>query len=62
MNTNELRRHLAKLGATFIEGSSHTKVTLNGRKSVIPRHGAKDLKTGTLRAILKQLGLKEGDL
>jgi mRNA interferase HicA len=43
------------------EGASHTKVRLNGRRSTVPRH-ATDLKTGTLRGILKQLGLADTDL
>jgi predicted RNA binding protein YcfA (HicA-like mRNA interferase family) len=43
------------------EGGSHTKVTLNGRRTTIGRHAA-DLKTGTFRGVLKQLGLTETDL
>lgn len=43
------------------EGGSHTKVRFNGRRSTVPRHAA-DLKTGTFRGILKQLGLTEADL
>jgi hypothetical protein len=42
-------------------GGNHTKVTLNGRRTVIGRHPA-DLKTGTLRGILGQLDLKPSDL
>jgi mRNA interferase HicA len=36
---------------------SHIKVFLNGRQSVLPMH-ATELKTGTVEAIKKQLGLK----
>jgi predicted RNA binding protein YcfA (HicA-like mRNA interferase family) len=43
------------------EGGGHTKVRLNGRRSTVPRHTA-DLKTGTFRGILKQLGLTDEDL
>jgi hypothetical protein len=43
------------------EGGRHTKVTLNNRRSVIGRHSA-NLKTGTLRAILGQLGLRPEDV
>jgi mRNA interferase HicA len=43
------------------EGAGHTKVRCNGRRTTVPRHAA-DLKTGTLRAILKQLGLTGHDL
>ena len=43
------------------EGGGHTKVRFNGRRTVVPRH-ATDLKPGTFRAILKQLGVAERDL
>jgi mRNA interferase HicA len=58
MNSAEFKRWLAKQGATFSPGKgSHLKVTLNGRHSVLPMHSA-ELKTGTVEAIKKQLGLK----
>jgi mRNA interferase HicA len=44
-----------------IEGGGHTKLRLNGRRTTIPRHTA-DMKTGTYRGILKQLGLTEDDV
>jgi predicted RNA binding protein YcfA (HicA-like mRNA interferase family) len=37
-------------------------VRLGDRRPVIPRHGRKEIAAGTLRAILRQLGLEEGDL
>jgi predicted RNA binding protein YcfA (HicA-like mRNA interferase family) len=43
------------------EGGGHTKVWFNGRRTTVPRHTA-DLKTGTFRAILKQLDVTEADL
>jgi predicted RNA binding protein YcfA (HicA-like mRNA interferase family) len=43
------------------EGKNHTKVVLGGRRSVVGRH-PKDLKTGTLNGILKQLGLKPEEI
>ena len=59
MNSNEFKRWLVKQGATFAQGKgSHVKVFLNGRQSVLPMH-ATELKTGTVEAIKKQLGLKE---
>lgn len=59
MNSNEFKRWLAKQGATFQPGrGSHLKVFLNGRQSVLPMHAA-ELKTGTVQAVKKQLGLKE---
>ena len=60
MNSNELKRWLAKQGATFAPGKgSHLKVYLNGRQSVIPMHGKKELGIGLLKAIKKQLGITE---
>lgn len=58
MNSKEFKRWLAKQGATFKRGKgSHFKVFLNGRQSVLPMHSM-ELKTGTVEAIKKQLGLK----
>ena len=60
MNANQVKRFLRKLGATFEPGKGgHLKVRLNGRASVLPMHGSKDIPQGTWRAILKQLGVKE---
>ncbi|HBP29177.1 MAG: type II toxin-antitoxin system HicA family toxin [Advenella sp.] len=56
MKTSEFRRWLMSQGVTFKEGSNHTKLTLNGRHSTLPRH-AKELPEGIRKAILKQLGL-----
>lgn len=67
MKPSELLRRLRRLavrrGVEFqaTEGSNHTKVTLGGRRSVIGRHSA-DLKSGTLHAILRQLGLRREDI
>lgn len=59
MKASEFKRWLAKQGATFAPGrGSHLKVYLNGRQSVLPMQAA-ELKTGTVEAIKKQLGLKE---
>lgn len=58
MNSNKFKRWLAKQGVTFETGKgSHLKLCFNGRQSVLPMH-AKELKTGTVGAIKKQLGLK----
>ena len=58
-----LRRLASKRGWEFTvqDGANHSKVTLNGRQTVVPRH-PKDLGTGLFRAILKQLGLSAEDL
>ena len=62
MNANELKRELAKAGATFEThkgGSGHLTVRLNGRTSQLPMHGAgKELGKGLVAKIRKDLGLK----
>lgn len=58
MKVSEFKRWLAERGATFKEGAGHTKVYLNGKQTILPRHGSKELKEGTRRGILKQLDLK----
>jgi mRNA interferase HicA len=58
VTSGEFKRWLVKQGATFAPGKgSHLKVFLGGRQSVLPMHAA-ELKTGTVEAIKKQLGLK----
>ena len=58
-----LRRLATKRGWAILvqEGGSHTKDTLNGRQTTVPRH-ARDLGTGLFQAIRKQLGLAPEDL
>ena len=58
MKSSEFRRWLALQGAIFKPGKGgHLRVELNGRISVLPMH-SKDMKTGTVQGIKKQLGLK----
>ena len=67
MKAAELIRRLRRLATKrgwnieVREGGSHTRVTLNGRQTTVPRH-AKDLGTGLFQAIRKQLGLSPEDL
>jgi predicted RNA binding protein YcfA (HicA-like mRNA interferase family) len=67
MKPADLLRRLNRLATrrgseiTVKEGGNHTKVSLDGRRTVIGRH-PDDLQPGTLRAILKQLGLTPDDL
>jgi mRNA interferase HicA len=67
MKPAELLRRLGRLAARngweieIKDSGSHTKVWLRGRRTVVSRH-PDDLKTGTLRGILKQLGITERDL
>lgn len=58
MKASEFKRWLEEQGATVRDGTKHWKVTLNGKSTTIPRHPSKELKEGTRRAILRQLGLK----
>lgn len=58
MKSAEFKRWLAQQGASFKAGKgSHLRVELNGKMSVLPMH-SKELGTGLVNAIKKQLGLK----
>jgi mRNA interferase HicA len=56
----EFKRSLQKQGATFEPAKGgHLWVILRGRRATLPMHGRrKDMKTGTVQAIKKQLGLQ----
>ena len=58
VTASELKRWLRKQGCTFEEGTKHTKVMLGHRTTRMPRHPSLELKTKTLRTILKELGLE----
>jgi len=59
MTSSEMKRWLAKQGATFAPGNgSHMHVTLNGKTSILAMHPSREMPTGTVNAIKKQLGLK----
>jgi mRNA interferase HicA len=62
VTASELRRKLAKAGCTFADGTNHLVVYYKGRRTLMPRHPAKEIKKGTYRGILKSLGLPEGGL
>ena len=58
----EAARKLARLGCQEIprrSGGAHRKWRnpVANRSTVVPDHGGKDLKLGTLRAAVRQLGL-----
>ncbi len=58
MKSSEFKRWLAGKGAAFKPAKgSHLKVSLNGKQCVLPMHN-KELGTGLVEAIKKQLGLK----
>jgi mRNA interferase HicA len=59
MKYSEFRRWLLKQGAVITPGKgSHHKVSLNGKSTVFPDHGAKEIGTGLAEKIKKDLGLK----
>lgn len=59
MKYSEFRRWLEKQGVAFSTGKgSHRKITLNGKTSVFPDHGAREIGTGLVAKIKKDLGLK----
>lgn len=55
---SEFVRWLKQQGATFTDGTNHMKVKLNGKSSHLPRHPSKELKTGLVEGVKKQLNLK----
>lgn len=62
MNANELKRWLAARGCVFENhrgGSGHLTVRLGERTSQLPMHGRKELGTGLVNKIKKDLGLRE---
>ena len=67
MKSSELLRRVRRLASRrdwkieITEGKRHTKLRLPGGDTTIPRHST-DLKTGTLHAILKNLGITPEDL
>lgn len=58
MKQSEFVRWLSQQGATFQNGTNHLKVYLNGHQTVLPRHPGKELKTGLVEGVKKQLKLK----
>lgn len=59
MNSDQFRRRLVSLGCTVEHGARHDLVRLGDKVAALPRHGGrKQLGTGLVNAIEKQLGLK----
>ncbi|KQN70202.1 mRNA interferase [Duganella sp. Leaf61] len=59
MKYSEFRRWLLKQGAQFSRGKgSHQRVFLNGKWTMFPYHGAKEIGVGLVEKIKKDLGLK----
>jgi len=60
MNSGQFRRYLAKQGCTFEEGKKHSLVRRGDKVAALPRHGGnKQLGTGLMRAIRKDLGIED---
>jgi mRNA interferase HicA len=58
MKYSEFKRWLAAQGARFRPGNgSHLHVELNGRHSVFPFHGSKEIPNSLVKAIKKDLDL-----
>ena len=59
MNSDQFRRYLAKQGCTFEPGrGGHLNVKRGDRVATLPQHGgSKQLKTGLMLGIKKQLGI-----
>ena len=61
MKTSELIKKLKEAGCSLVNhGKEHdTWISpINGKKFRVPRHGSKELKTGTADSIMKDAGLK----
>lgn len=58
MKQSEFLRWLVAQSVEVKQGTNHWKLYYNGKQSTMPRHPSKELKTGTMRAIKRQLNLK----
>lgn len=58
MSFNEFKKWLEKQGVKVKKhGAKHDLLELNGKKSLLGRHGAKEIPTGTRHKTIKDLGL-----
>jgi putative UPF0395 protein plu4353 len=57
MKQSEFLRWLIENGVKIEEGTKHTKLYYNGKQSTLPRHPGKELGTGLVCRIKKQLGI-----
>lgn len=59
MKYSEFRRWLERQGVQFKSAKgSHFKISLNDKHSVFPDHGAKEIGTGLVEKIKRDLGIK----
>jgi mRNA interferase HicA len=64
VKSSELLRKLRRLGATVQPQrgkGGHVRVQLGGRRTIVPT-GGREVRTGTLHSILRDLGLRLDDL
>jgi mRNA interferase HicA len=54
-----LRRRLANAGCAFVDGKKHLIIYYKGKRSLMPRHPAEEVKIGTVQGILKRLGIED---
>ena len=57
MKTSEARRQFKRHGVKFVDGTKHSKLYLNGRQTVMPRHT--EISNQLFKLIKKQLGIVE---
>jgi mRNA interferase HicA len=58
VSSEELKRWLKKQGCSFgRQEGSHLKVYRGDKFTILPMHGKKEIKSGTLKAILRDLDL-----
>ena len=60
LKVSELTKYLSEQGCFLVgHGAAHDKwqSSVNGKSFFVPRHPSKELKTGTVKTILKQAGV-----
>ena len=66
MKYKELARKLKALGCVpdrYAKGSHEIWININtGARTTVPNWGSKDLKTGTISGILRDLGISDKDM
>ncbi len=58
MKQSEFLKWLIAQGVTVEDGKKHLKLYYNGNQSTLPRHPSKELKTGLVNGVKKQLAIK----
>ena len=58
MKQSEFLRWLKANGVQVENGTRHLILTLNGKRTHLPRHPSQELKTGLVQGVKKDLGLK----